>query len=43
MRNEDDVGGRHSISAMFSLDSLTPKNHDLESISVSLAIVQPKL
>jgi len=33
----------HLISAMSSLDSLTPKTHPIESNSMSLAIIQPKL
>jgi len=34
---------RHSISSIFSSDSLTPKAHPLEPNSLSLAIIQPKL
>ena len=34
---------RPSISAMFSLDSLTPKTYPLESNSESLPVIQPKV
>jgi len=34
---------RHSILAMSSSDSLTPKNPPLESNSILLAVIQPKL
>jgi len=34
---------RHLISAMSSSDSLTPKTHPVESNSVSLTIIQPKI